>query len=107
MKPLLHINFGVLVVISLLGGPAITYSSELSDGISEYREESIRADDTALESDTNLNFVIVDAISAARSGRGKSNFNDGLSDNNQNSIVIEAGVGDINGPITNIVIEQP
>ncbi len=107
MKSLLHINFGVLVLIPLLAGPTMTYSNELSDGISEYREESIKADDTALESDTNVNFIIVDAISAAKSGKGNSNFNDGLGDNNKNSIVFEPGTGPINGPVTNIVIEQP
>ncbi len=100
-------NVGILLVSIFLIGASFGYAGELDDGISSYNDEPIVADDTALESDPNLNFVIVDAISSARSGNGNSNFNDGQGDNNQNSIVFEAGVGDINGPITNIVIEQP
>ena len=95
-----------LVSISLLG-MSLGYAGDLDDGISEYKEEPIAGDDAALETDTNLSFTIVDAISQAKSGNGISNFNDGSGDNNQNSVVIEAGVGDINGDITNVIIQQP
>ena len=101
------VGIGIFLVSISLMGISLGYGGDLDDGISDYKEEPIAADDAALETDTNLSFTIVESISAARSGNGISNFNNGKGDNNQNSVVIEAGVGDINGDITNVIIQQP
>ncbi len=92
-----------LVSICLMGMP-LGYAGELDDGISDYKDEPIEADDAALETDTNLSFTIVDSISSAKSGKGTSNFNDGKGDNNQNSIVV--GPGTETGDIINVIIDR-
>ncbi len=97
---------GIFLVSICLMGISLGYAGDLDDGISDFKDEPIAADDAALETDTNLSFTIVDAISSAKSGKGTSNFNDGKGDNNQNSIVIESGAGDV-GDITNVIIQQP
>ena len=93
---------GVLAMIVLFVLPVsdYVYAGDLDDGISKYTEESISGDDQALQTDTNINFIILEAISNEKKQQEKckKNSNDGSCDNNENSVIIGAGaqgVGDI------------
>ncbi len=107
MKNLLGVGLCVGLILSLGGLGDRGIAGELDDGISTYRDDPIKDDDQALKPDTNLNFIIQDAISASKSGRNdrdSTNFNDGNSENNQNSIVV--GPGTQTGDVINVIIEK-
>ena len=99
---------GVLVIMALCFLPIsnIVYSGDLDDGISEYKDESIRGDDAALKTDKNVNFIVLEAISNSqkKNKSATSNFNDGSGDNNENSIVV--GPGTQVGDVTNVIIQK-
>jgi hypothetical protein len=85
--------------------------SDLDDGIGKFTDESISQDDKIGKSDTNVNFIILNAMADAKAKQKKgdsatSNYNDGSGDSNENSVVIGAGAQGV-GDITNIVIQQP
>ncbi len=88
---------GVLAMMVLCFLPVsnLVYAQDLDDGISKYTDEAISGDDQALKPDTNINFIVLDAISTSqksrKQGNSNSNFNDGSGDNNQNSIVLAPG----------------
>ena len=93
----------------MLGGPAV-FAGDLDDGISKYKDEPISADDEALKTSPNINFIVLEAISSSqkkrKSGEGGriSNFDDGTGDNNENSIVV--GPGSDVREVTNVVIQK-
>lgn len=99
---------GVVVIMALcfLPIPNLVYSGDLDDGISEYKDESIRGDDAALKTDKNVNFIVLEAISNSqkKNKSATSNFNDGSGDNNENSIVV--GPGGQVGDVTNVIIQK-
>ncbi len=99
---------GTIVILMLCFLPVsnVVYSGDLDDGISEYRDESIRADDAALKTDKNINFIVLEAISNSqkKNKSATSNFNDGSGDNNENSVVV--GPGTQVGDVTNVIIQK-
>ncbi len=96
----------VMMMLSVLSLSSIVYSGDLDDGISEYKDESIRGDDAALKTDKNINFIVLEAISNAqkKNKSATSNFNDGSGDNNENSVVV--GPGTQVGDVTNVIIQK-
>jgi len=80
----------------------------LDDGISKYTDEAISGDDQALKPDTNINFIVLEAISnsqkSQKQGDSNSNFNDGSGDSNENSIVF--GPGAKADKVINVVIQR-
>ena len=101
-------------------------ADDLNDGISQYTDENVAGDDSIGSKDTNINFIVVDAIGkakvvqhqaekeaedeAAETGeegedqKSRINYNDGKSENNENSIVVEPGSNV--EKVINIVIEK-
>lgn len=82
------------------------WAIDLEDGISKYKDQPISADDKIGDNaDTNINFIIVDAISKAKMAkkRGDENVNisDGSDENYKNSIICKPG-SDCSGTIINI-----
>ncbi len=107
MNKLLGMGLCVGLMIFMGGLSEPTLAGELDDGISTYRDDPIKNDDQALKPDTNLNFIIQDAIAASKSGRNdkdSKNFNDGSGENNQNSIIV--GPGTQTGDVINVIIEK-
>lgn len=100
-------GFAVLGLTWMLAGSPV-YAGDLDDGISKYTDESISADDQALKTDKNINFIVLEAISRSQTkgkqGDQNTNFNDGSGDDNENSIVV--GPGTQTGDIINVVIEK-
>ncbi len=96
----------VMMMLSVLSLSNIGYSGDLDDGISEYKDESIRGDDAALKTDKNINFIVLEAISNSqkKNKSATSNFNDGSGDNNENSVVV--GPGTQVGDVTNVIIQK-
>lgn len=101
---MLRMTLRIGCAIWLLGVPVLAAGDDnmdFGDGIYDVKEDTIASYDSIGDKDTNINFTIVEAISLAKKNRnidaGQSddddltNFNDGLIDNNQNSIVVEAG----------------
>ena len=126
MTPMKIKTMGIAALLGLFL-PSSLFASDLSDGISEYTEEPITTEEKLGDKDTNINFIIVDAIAKAKMAEkeamekkknkaieenenGKknnatiSNIKDGNQDNNQNSVVIESGSKV--DKIYNIVIEK-
>ena len=99
---------GVLALIVLFFLPVsdLVYAGDLDDGISKYSDESISSDDQALKTDTNINFIVLEAISSSQKKNKTSttNFNDGSGDNNENSVVV--GPGSQVGDVTNVIIQK-
>jgi len=95
-----------MVVLFFLGVSNLVYAQDMDDGISKFTDESISGDDQALKPDTNINFIVLEAISTSQKGQGdsNSNFNDGSGDNNENSIVF--GPGAKADKVINVVIER-
>jgi hypothetical protein len=73
----------------------LVYADDLDDGISKYSDESISGDADMGQADTNINFIVLDALAEAKkrqkSGNENANFNDGSGDSNQNSVVVGPG----------------
>jgi len=115
------VGFIVVSMLAVFQSVNPAWSGDLDDGISEYTEEPIAADDRIGKKDTNINFIVVDAIAKAKmaekdddeekgdekdSGEKKtiSNINDGTNENNENSVVVEPG-SKVDS-IYNIIIEK-
>jgi hypothetical protein len=114
--------YGVALLMVLLAGmemgARIVYADDFSDGMGEYTEDAISADDSiGGNKATNINYIVVDALGKSMSKREKdgsdkgtskgnsvSNLNDGSGDNNQNSVVV--GPGSNVDKIYNIVIQK-
>ncbi len=100
----------------MLGCGSWIYADDLSDGISEYVDDTVSSNDNiGSNKDNNINFVVVDAIGKAKTAkkdeangvsnkREITNIVDKSTDNNENSIVVEAGSNV--DKVTNIVIEK-
>jgi len=86
-----------IFLISFYAGNSM--AGDLDDGISKFTDDSIAKNDKVGKPDTNINFIVLKAISKSKKGKDSktTNFNDGKGDNNENSIVVEAGakVGDV------------
>ncbi len=95
----------------------VVWGNDLDDGISTYTDESIGADDDLGSSANNINFIVVDAVGKAKTRKSAdakdkgndaqknvTNVYDGQSDNNENSVVVEAGSKV--DKVYNIVIEK-
>lgn len=70
------------------------WAGDLDDGISKYTDESISKDDQMGQADTNINFIIVQAMSnaAAEKDRDKNISSDGSGgDTNINSVIVGPG----------------
>lgn len=101
-----------LIMISSSAG----WAGDLDDGISSYTEESISGDDSIGKKDTNISFIVVEAVAKAKAIKNKtpdgeetssdikSNLNDGSMETNENSVVVESGSRV--DRIYNIVIEK-
>jgi hypothetical protein len=99
-----------VLIVPFMGAGICFGGSDLDDGISKFTDESISQDDKIGKSDTNVNFIILNAIATAKAKQKKgdtaaSNYNDGSGDNNENSVVIGAGTTGIR-EIYNINISQ-
>jgi len=92
-------------------------AADTDDGISEFTEGSISSEDNLGSKDTNINFIVTDAIAKAKVMQNKSgdidgakgkgnryNLEDGETENNENSVVL--GPGSKADKIYNIVIEK-
>jgi|GEM_PF-2551058 len=104
-----------LVIAACALCPSIAaQASDLDDGISEYTDDSIAADDNiGSNKANNINFIVVDAIGKAKNKKAKGsekdakniqNFNDGSMEENTNSVVVEAGSRV--DKVYNIIIEK-
>ena len=91
----LIIGVAAITAVTLLSGGNFVQADDLDDGISKYKDESIAADDTAGKTDTNINFIVMEAMTEAKkrqkAGDENANFNDGSGDSNQNSVVVGQG----------------
>jgi hypothetical protein len=106
---------GILAGILSLGIFIVpTYAGDdLNDGISEYTDENISADDNiGSNKDNNINFIVVDALGKAKSKKANdakdtssiTNIADGSVEKNTNSVIVAAG-SNVN-KVYNIVIEK-
>jgi hypothetical protein len=113
-KKIAVVLFGSIFLL-LAGGTILLQAADTDDGISEYTDEPIAGDDTMGSKDTNINFIVIDAIGKAKMKRkqasdgqkdpnDQSNYNDGSGDSNTNSIVLEPGSKV--DKVYNIVIEK-
>jgi len=84
-----------IAAVALLSGGNRALGDDLDDNISKYSDESISGDAEMGKADTNINFIVLDALAEAKkrqkSGDQNANFNDGSGDNNQNSVVVGEG----------------
>ena len=96
------------VIVPALGIGSFVLGSDLDDGISKYKDDSISANDKVGKTDTNINFIILESMAEAqkrqKAGDKNANFNDGSGDNNQNSVVCEVGA---KCDVVNIVVGSP
>lgn len=108
MKYIWMIVILALSTFLVLSWGNFAYAGDLDDGISKYSDESISADDNMGKKDTNINFIVLDALAEAKKaqkrGDKNANFNDGSGDSNENSVVVGAG-SDVK-EIYNINIKQ-
>jgi len=97
----------VIVIPAMITG----YSwgeSDLEDGISTFTDEGVQADDDLGKKDNNINFIVLEAMAAAKmkSKKGdqasKSSSGDITGDKNENSVVV--GAGSQTGNIYNIQV---
>lgn len=90
-------------------------ANDLDDGISTYTDESISSEDSIGKKDTNISFVVIDAIAKAKMMKAKNsdgddgdsaitNLNDNSQDSNENSVVVESGSRV--DKVYNIIIEK-
>jgi hypothetical protein len=118
------VKFSKIVLIGIAGLAFLWVSvpqalaADTDDGISEFNEEPISADDNLGSKDTNVKFVVADAIAKAKmkanaskddkdsgnDGKTRSNVNTGDDENNQNSVVV--GAGSKVDKVYNIVIQK-
>lgn len=83
---------------------------DLDDEISTYTDDSVSKDDEMGKKDNNINFIVLEAIAAAKmkakqgdqAASGKSGSGDITGDKNENSVVV--GPGTQTGNIYNIQI---
>jgi hypothetical protein len=113
LKRIVWIGIGAMAIFFWHG---MGYADDLNDGISEYTEENISADEAmGANKDNNINYIVVDAIGKAKSTKkdkpeaaAKSkeitNIPDAATDNNENSVVVEAGSRV--DKVYNIIIEK-
>lgn len=103
-------NSGILTLAAFFLSSGISFSraDDMRDGISEYLDEPIAAETNLGDKETNLKFIIADAVGQAKkTGGGKKskiNFNDGKGESNQNSVVV--GAGSRVDKIINVVVEK-
>jgi hypothetical protein len=104
---------GILVLSGLGGLSLAAHSDDLNDGMSEYTDENISADDAiGSNKDNNINFIVVDALAKAKSKKANdakdkstiANIDDGSVERNVNSVVVDAGSKV--DKVYNIVIEK-
>ncbi len=100
--------FGSICIGVLWGG--VAQADDLSDGISEYSDESIAAEGGTANKDTNVSFIVQEALTKAKASnkgtennsgglaesssatpKDKVNLDDGTSENNENSVVLQPG----------------
>lgn len=103
-------------------GASLALAGDTDDGISKATDESIAGDDYLGSANTNINFIVIDAMAKAKmiqyqaeknantdedtksSKKTKTNYNDGESENNENSIILEPG-SQVD-KVYNIIIEK-
>ena len=84
--------------------------SDLDDGISTATDDTISADDELGKKDNNINFIVLDAMAAAKmkakkgdqAASNKNSSGDITGDKNENSVVV--GPGTQTGNIYNIQV---
>ncbi|MCD4813767.1 hypothetical protein K8S19_08765 [bacterium] len=124
----------VLLIGFLITGmtTVMVSAGDFDDDISKYKDDSIKEYDDLGKPDTNISFIVSDALGDAKvweyaakkedmakgnekakkdvekekkkSNKNNINLNDGSGDNNQNSIVVESG--STVDKVINIVIEK-
>ena len=81
--------------VTLLSGGNFALGSDLDDGISKFKDESIGGDSKMGKADTNINFIVLESMAEAKArqkaGDENANFNDGSGDSNENSVVVGSG----------------
>lgn len=85
---------------------------DLDDGISTATDDTVSADDEMGKKDNNINFIVLDAMAAAKmkqkkgdgASSGKSSSGDITGDKNENSVVV--GPGTQTGNIYNIQVTK-
>ncbi len=83
---------------------------DFDDGISTATDDNVSADDELGKKDNNINFIVLDAMAAAKmkakqgdqAASGKSSSGDITGDKNENSVVV--GPGTQTGNIYNIQV---
>ncbi len=102
-------GFLAMVLLFVLPVSGLVFAGDLDDGISKYKDEAISADDQATKTDTNINFIVLDAIATSqkrqKEGNANTNFNDGSGDNNENSVVV--GPGSNVDKVINVNVGRP
>jgi hypothetical protein len=109
----MHKKWFVIVCVILIPAVIVGYSwaeSDLDDGISTATDEGIQADDELGKKDNNINFIVLDAMAAAKmkarkgdqAANKKRSGGDITADKNENSVVI--GAGSRTGNIYNIQV---
>ena len=85
------------------------FCNDLDDGISTNTDDSIEKYDEIGKIDTNINYIVVESMSSAKSKKDEkdknTNFNDGTDENSENSIVLGEGTR-VDGPVININIQK-
>ena len=105
MRSHLNILITIVMFISSVLLCHISWADDMDDDISNYTDDSISSEDKLGKADSNINFLILDAISASQNGdKETTNFNDGSGDQNENSIVV--GPGTQTGDIINVIIGE-
>jgi len=100
----------IIVCIIIIPFMITRYSrgDDLDDGISTATEEGISADDEIGKKDNNVNFIVIEAMAAAKmkakkgDQAAKNGSGDIAGDKNENSVVV--GAGSQTGNIYNIQV---
>jgi len=103
----------IIVCVIIIPAMITGYSwgeSDLEDGISTATDDGIQADDELGKKDNNINFIVLDAMAAAKmkakkgdqAAKNKKSGGDITGDKNENSVVV--GPGSQTGNIYNIQV---
>ncbi|MBU0545073.1 MAG: hypothetical protein KKH97_07030 [Proteobacteria bacterium] len=101
----------IIVCVIIIPAMITGYSwgeSDLEDGISTATDEGIHTDDELGKKDNNINFIVLEAMAAAKmkakkgDQASKSSSGDITGDKNENSVVV--GAGSQTGNIYNIQV---
>ncbi|MFQ5559323.1 MAG: hypothetical protein ACE5FU_01885 [Nitrospinota bacterium] len=104
-------NLTVTIFLFTLFLEGSCLAGDLDDGISKYTDESISADDSLGQANTNVNFIVVKALSDSKKKQKKDeNSGGGIGrqggnqDHTENSVIV--GPGSKTGDIINIQIDK-